>query len=77
MDFFFLGGGGGCRGLRKHFFDVRVFKRAAFTPLVFAATSGAGKLTNGLVESALGFQSAAVSHSLPQELAPKGIMRSG
>ena len=32
---------------------------------------------NGLAESAFGFQSAAVSHSLSQELTPKGLMRSG
>ena len=32
---------------------------------------------NGLAESAPGFQSAAVSHSLPRELTPKGLMRSG
>ena len=78
---------------------VREVERAAFTPLVFAATGGAGKLTtaflkrvavilaekndeaycttNGLAESAFGFQSAAVSHSLSQELTPKGLMRSG
>ena len=72
-------------------------ERVAFTPLVFAATGGAGKLTtaflerlavlmaeksgkasllhhNDLVESATCFQSAAIGHSLPQKLAPKGVV---